>query len=225
MAKLRALGRYSASDSKGEPVAYTAGDIIHVNDAEAARLLRDSPGTFEVLEGLIAVGGPDEFVTPPADPVAPPAPVRGQDPLHAASTVADPRVQNPDGTTTPAPSDTGTAPDVSGAQEGAQTREDGDPGDTTSGPPAGAGTPDEPPQTTETPTPEGADDKGAADGGAGATKEDEGDVNVRTMNRVALVALIKEQGLGVKHVGKTTDAVRAGVKNALDARAKGGLTR
>ena len=45
------------------------------------------------------------------------------------------------------------------------------------------------------------------------------------MNRVALVALIKEQGLGVKHVGKTTDAVRAGVKNALDARAKGGLTR
>lgn len=41
---------------------YEAGRVYHFDEEAAARVMRGSPGSWELVEGVVRMGGPDEYV-------------------------------------------------------------------------------------------------------------------------------------------------------------------
>ena len=57
MPTLRCLESYAEG-----PESYSVGQLHTLDEERAARLMRGSPGSWEVAEGEVAIGGPDEPV-------------------------------------------------------------------------------------------------------------------------------------------------------------------
>lgn len=69
--QLRCIAAYREGD-----VRFAVGDVVHTNEADAARIMRGAPSAWEVAVGSVRVGGPGEYIdyeSAPADP-APGAP-------------------------------------------------------------------------------------------------------------------------------------------------------
>lgn len=195
--RLRVQGHYAVFDrEQNEDVRFKPGQVIEVSEAAGKRYLRDSPGSFAVLDGVqVDPGGPDEdeFSPDPDVERETPAPVRGQQPLREGSRIADVRTADREsGETHPAGEKPVKAPAEAPASEPEQPVEQ--PAKVEDTKPA-----EQPAEQPKTETPEG-----------GATV-----IDVDGMTMAQLKELIAARGLDIRTVGVSTEDVRDAVKAAV----------
>ena len=169
-------------------VSYKVGETIHADEADAARLLRRSPTSFEVTEGEVRIGGPSEVVDYGTVEVAE-KPVRGQQPLdpdHPERLPGSPAAQAAEQAQTDA-EQAQAAADAEAAQQAAADQVE-------------------------------AEARTAAEGTAAAQDAaSEGDgVDLEAMNLTQLRAFAKERGLKVRTAGVKIADVREAIGAALD---------